>query len=190
MIHGLYPATVDGVVGGAGTYHYRGRRAGVALGVVCAPVALVGLAIFAAEGVGTPGLVGLAIAAGAVAAWWLTVRRVRAGGVRIAPGRLGRLGGAGSTTWCDLDAAALATVQRYGVVLGGRQTNLVVWTSGGGDRRLVARFARAGTTKEQHRDLTAAASRVGTDLAPFVVQLDDLPDGAAEAILEHVCHLR
>lgn len=170
------------------THHYEGRRASLALGLVCGIVALIGGGLFLAEGPSRPGLVGLAVGLAAIAGWVLLVRRLRARGVRIEPGRLGRVGG-GSTTWCDLDAVALATVHRYAVIFGGRQVNLVLWTATGGDRGLTARFARAGMSDEQRQALAAAEATAGTALAPFVVELSDLPDGAADAVVEHVRHL-
>lgn len=171
------------------THHYEGKRAGLALGLVCGLVALIGLGLLLAEGLSGAGLVGLAVGVAAVAAWVLLVRRLRARGVRIEPGRLGRVSGSG-TRWCDLDAVALATVHRYAVVFGGSQDNLVLWTSGKGDRGLPARFARTGMSAEQRQAVAAAETAAGSALTPFVVELSDLPDGAADAVLAHISHLR
>jgi hypothetical protein len=171
------------------THHYEGKRASLALALLCGMVALIGGGLFLAEGLSGAGLVGLVVGIGAIAGWVLLVRRLRARGVRIEPGRLGRVSGGGSTRWCDLDAVALATVHRYAVVFGGRQVNLVLWTAAGGDRGLTARFARAGMSDDQRQALAAAEAAAGTGLAPFVVELSDLPEGAADAIVEHVRHL-
>lgn len=172
-------------------HRYQGNRARIALGAVCGVVALIGIAGFLAEGLSGAGLVAFAVGLGAIGLYVFLLRRLRARGVRVEPGRIGRVGGDGSTTeWCDLDAAALATVHDYGVVFGGRQRNLVLWTTAGGDRGLPARFARAGMSADQRRALAAAESTAGTGLAPFVVELSELPDGADAAILEQVRHLR
>jgi hypothetical protein len=154
-------------------------------------VALIGLGTFVAEGLSGAGIIALAVGLGAIAAYLILIRRLRARGVRLEPGRIGRVGGDGTTTrWCALDAVVLATVHEYGVVFGGRQQNLVLWTTAGGDRGLTARFARAGMSADQRRNLAAAESSAGTRLAPFVIELSDLPAGADAAILEQVRHLR
>jgi hypothetical protein len=150
----------------------------------------IGLGTLAARGPSGPGLVGSAVVVAAIGGWVLAMRRVRRGGVLVEPGRIGRVGGGGATRWCELDDVSLATVHEYGVVFGGRQQNLVLWTAGSGDRGLTARFARAGMSADHRRALAAAESAAGTRLAPFVVELSDLPEGAGTAILHHVQHLR
>lgn len=152
---------------------------------------LVGVGLFVAEGATGAGLVGLAVGLGAVAGWVLAVRRIRSGGVRIERGRIGRVAPGGSRTrWCDLDAVALATVHQYSIVFGGRQVNLVLWTTGDGDRGLRGTFARTGMSADQRAAVAAAEAAAGSALTPFIVDLGDLPEGAGNAILQHVDHLR
>jgi hypothetical protein len=173
------------------THRYLGNRARLAFGVLCGVVAAIGLLTFAGAGFTGVGAGGLAAALAAAAGYMVAVRRLRARGVRIEPGRLGWVGSDGRTTrWCELDEVVLATVHEHSAVFGGVQQDLVLWREAGGGRGLGAMVTKMGMSADQRRRLAEVEAARGAELVPFVVEISDLPEGVGAAILDHVRHLR